>query len=105
MKALFAVLTILAGLVYYGPATGQQQGPACGPRDEVLKFLAEKFGETPIGMGLAANGTVVEVLASEGGATWTLIINLPDGRACIAVDGQHWQVLQQAPVRPPECVS
>jgi hypothetical protein len=101
VKALFAVLTIVAGLVYYNPAVGQQ-GPACGPRDEVLKFFAEKFGETPIGMGLAANGSVVEVLASEGGATWTLIINLPDGRACIAVEGQHWQAMQQEPIRPPE---
>ena len=44
-------------------------------------------------MGLAPNGGVVEVLASENGS-WTLLVTMPDGHSCVIAVGENWEALQ-----------
>ena len=39
----------------------------CSERGKFLERLASGYEETPIAMGLASNGSVLEVLASDGG--------------------------------------
>jgi hypothetical protein len=36
---------------------------------------------------------VVEVLADSAGSTWSIIITMPDGMACIVASGEHWEPL------------
>ena len=75
----------------------QSQGPpgGCYPRDYLMAWLQETFDEAPIGIGVA-NGKLVELLTSEDGVTWTLIITSPDGVSCLMVGGEAWRQL-----RPP----
>ena len=52
----------------------------CGSRDSVLKQLASEYQEAPVGIGLASNGAVVELLTSSSGS-WTLLVTMPKERA------------------------
>ncbi|MBT3307431.1 MAG: hypothetical protein HN377_13250, partial [Alphaproteobacteria bacterium] len=52
--------------------SGARNTPLCGERSNVLTTLSGKYAEKTVSMGLAGNGTVVEVLSSEDG-TWTIL--------------------------------
>jgi len=78
-----------AVLLLAGPAYGQ--GPPCAPRDVVLTTMLERYGEVPAGVGLAANGSLLELLTSPGGATWTLLLTQANGISCMAASGQGWR--------------
>ncbi len=73
-------------------AQAQQTGPLCTARTAVLKSLDGNYAEKPSAMGLASNGTVVEVLRSEDGS-WTIIMTAPNGVSCMLATGEYWQVV------------
>ena len=82
---------ILAIALTPSPATGQM---VCSERDKFLKRLGEKYLEAPVAMGLAANGMILEVLASAKG-TWTIIVTKPDGLSCAVASGKAWEKIEQ----------
>lgn len=73
-----------------------QAAPACGKRDDVLAQLSEKFREAPVGVGLASNGGLIELLTADTGTTWTLIVTMPNGPTCLVAAGRDWQQQQLA---------
>jgi len=73
-----------------------EAAPACGKRDDVLAQLSEKFREAPVGVGLASNGGLIELLTADTGTTWTLIVTMPNGPTCLLAAGQDWQQQQLA---------
>ncbi len=85
---VFLAGAVLAALLITGPAHGQM--PPCSPRPEVVEHLGKKYAETPVAMGLANNGGVIEVLASPDGSSWTIIITMPNGAACLVAAGEFW---------------
>ncbi len=62
----------------------------CGPRADVLELLHDRFAEAPVAIGLAADGSVVEVLSAKDGATWTLVVTTPNGNSCAIAAGESW---------------
>jgi hypothetical protein len=82
-------------------AAGAQAAPACGKRGDVLAELSEKFKEAPVGIGLAGNGGLIELLTTKTGTTWTLIITLPNGPTCFLAAGRDWQPRQTAELYGP----
>jgi hypothetical protein len=71
------------------PAEGQQM--LCNKRSEVLKNLTANYREAPVGLGMASNGGVLEVLTSKDGATWTILLTKPDGVSCLVAMGNSWE--------------
>lgn len=69
-----------------------EAAPQCAPRETVLEQLSQTYGESRRGMGIAANNTVMEVFAAEGGS-WTVIVTLPDGMTCLVASGQGYETL------------
>lgn len=65
------------------------QAVPCAERAKFLTIFAEKYKEVPILIGLAANGNVLEVLASEQGS-WTIIVTQPSGESCGWASGTAW---------------
>jgi hypothetical protein len=76
------LLAVLAPL----PAAAQ----LCGQRDAVITQLAQEFAEKPVAVGMAGNGAVVELLTSAAGS-WTLLMNFPNGTACVMSTGESWE--------------
>jgi hypothetical protein len=93
--ALFAALGAMAALV---PSSAGAQ-TSCGPREQLVKLLADQYKEDPVGMGLAQPGQVLEVFASSSGS-WTMVITLPDGKACMIAAGDNWEMVTKVKGSP-----
>jgi len=93
MKALVILVnavTLVAVLVILALPARAQQYP-CGVRDAIIGSLAQRHGEQVVATGLAATGAFVEVFASPEGKTWTVLVVLPSGLACIKAVGTDWE--------------
>lgn len=72
----------------------------CGDRGEALTHLSNKYQEAPVAVGLATNGGVVEVLSTQDGATWTIIVTMPNGKSCLIAAGQDWESVEPVATGP-----
>ena len=94
LRYLTAFLSAL--LIGWGALSSAAEAQAlCGQRDEMVAGLEKRYAETPVSMGLASNGAVVEVFASASG-TWTIIMTHPNGLSCLVVAGEGWEALSKA---------
>jgi len=75
---------------------------SCSTRANVIKHLANKYSESPVAVGLAENGGVIEVLTSSKGGTWTIIITMPDGTSCMVAAGEAWEQLPKVAAKGPD---
>lgn len=77
------------------PVAAETGSPPCAPRPELLKQLSKRFNEAPVALGLAKNGSVIEVLTSDDGETWTIMISQPNGSSCLVAVGEGWEELKR----------
>jgi hypothetical protein len=78
------------------PVAAAPASPPCAPRPELLKQLAKQFHEEPAALGLTSNGSLIEVLTSDDGSTWTIMITQPKGPSCLVAAGASWEQLKRA---------
>lgn len=90
-RIIHLLLLALAGTVSGWAASA---GTSCGPRDMVAERLSQHYDEGVAGRGIAGTA-MAELWVSEAG-TWTVVVSLPDGRACIIASGVAWVVMPQA---------
>lgn len=76
-------------------ATGIVGARICEDRATVLDQLSNRYSEAPVAMGLATNGSVLEVLSSGEGTSWTIILTGADGISCVLATGESWQAREQ----------
>jgi hypothetical protein len=98
------ITAAIAGAALLGSMTpaAAQSPQACAKRIDIIKHLTGQFHETPVAIGLSDNGSLLEILASTDGKTWTLLFSLPTGMSCLMATGQDWQALPRvAEVGPP----
>ena len=91
MVRSFAILGTLAAAMP-GAALAQD---SCTTRQEVGSYLLSEFSEAPVALGVANNGSLIEVFASEDRTTWTIMLTQPDGTSCLVAAGQAWESLPQ----------
>ena len=90
MATIAAIMALIAG-----PAKEAHAGrPSCAPQKKVADHLGERFSEAPVGIGLTANGHVMQVYSTADGESWTLVSTTPQGVSCILAAGRHWQPLE-----------
>jgi hypothetical protein len=63
---------------------------SCGDREHVVARLGSVHAEHLVAAGLQDEGHVMEVWASQGGATWTILLTRADGVTCIVGTGNVW---------------
>jgi len=88
---MLKAILVLAAVSLPLPALAGQV--ACSQRDDVLAQLGSKYKEAPKAAGVANNGGLIEVLTSDEGKTWTLILSMPNGTSCLLASGEHWQTV------------
>jgi len=81
-------------------ASAAQAQYACAKRQAIAESLKNKHQEVPLSVGVASNGTVIEVFASESGS-FTIVNTRPDGLSCLIAAGENWQAieLEQAEIK------
>ncbi len=87
------VAAILTVLCIGGYALGAKAQSAtqndCYDRALIIQGLEGKFAEKPTSMGLARNGTLIEILISAKGS-WTILSTQPGGYSCLVAAGENW---------------
>ncbi len=66
----------------------------------MLGLLAETYQETPLGVGVTTQGSLVEVLSDDTGKTWAIVVTSPQGISCLLLTGEGWKKLQQVAQDP-----
>ncbi len=84
------------GLGIMALAAQQVQAQSCAPREDIIQRLAETYGETRRGIGIARQGSVMEVYASDSSGSWTITVTLPDGVTCLIASGHAYEDLTEA---------
>ena len=88
-------LTTILGALLIGwsafspPAQAQAM---CGERRAIVATLDKTYSETPVSVGLASNGAIIEIFASPTG-TFTIILTRPNGLTCVMAAGENWEDL------------
>lgn len=85
MKKFLRILIINGAIVFFNIHFAD--AGFCGPHDEFVKALNDKYRETTFFMGTVNGTSLVEMYRSESG-TWTVLVTTPDGRSCIVAAGQ-----------------
>lgn len=91
--------TSLLGLVVAAltaDAAVAQPNRNCAPRERVVTMLAEKYQESRRSIGLATQGRVMEVYASEESGSWSIVVTLPNGVTCLVASGQAFEEVDDA---------
>jgi hypothetical protein len=63
----------------------------CAKRSDVVAHLAERFHEAPLARGLSENGALLEIFATQDGASWTALATYADGTSCLIASGRFWE--------------
>ncbi len=84
------------GLGIMALAAQQVHAQNCAPREDIIQRLAETYGETRRGIGIARQGSVMEVYASDSSGSWTITVTLPDGVTCLIASGQAYEDVTEA---------
>lgn len=93
-------LLVAVGLCLMATAASTLASPNCGQRSEIIAILAERYGETPRGIGLAANQSMLEIYASSATGTWTATATSAGGTTCLIASGEGWQDIAPTVVLP-----
>jgi hypothetical protein len=98
-RKMFNLTALTLGAVVYLVSTTDvaAQGRNCGPRDAVVKRLAEGFGETRQSVGIGDNNTMVEVFASPETGTWSITVTTSAGVTCLVASGQAFERVAEVP--------
>jgi hypothetical protein len=97
-KSLSLFFGLSLGLMFLSTSASAQ--PQCDKRDKVLGLLADKYKEAPVALGVTNNGGLVEVLSTNEGTTWSIIVTAPDGKSCLVAAGEGWRALEQVALDP-----
>lgn len=84
------VLTAISIAVWATPASAQS---VCSKRATFIEHLGQEYSETTSAVGVSSDGSVVEVLTSEGGS-WSILVTNPEGVTCLVASGDSWEDLK-----------
>ena len=91
VRIFSAILLTIILLLGMAPISRPNAAEATGtPRDVVVKILGERYAEAPVAYGLASNGGLIEVFAAADGATWTIVLTMPNGMSVVVGSGEAW---------------
>lgn len=67
--------------------------PQCGMRDSLHRGLLQTYLESPAFIAITNSGALVEVLITESGNTWSILVTTPDGISCLVAAGENWRAV------------
>ncbi len=82
-------LLLLGAALISRPALAQSADAGL-PRAALVELLGDGYDEVPVAFGLAGNGGLIEVFASADGATWTMLLSMPNGLSYVVTTGAAW---------------
>lgn len=90
----------LALILIFAASSVDAHNRLCGPRDSLVSQIEGQHGETRRSVGLQRNAQVMETYANDETGSWTIIVAMPSGLACLVAAGEAFHEYRPAP--PPE---
>ena len=101
MMMRIAVPALLAAGICLAPAARAETLPeGCLNPKEIARRLGDVYAERPVAYGMQTNRTLMQIFASDDGATWTVVMTHPTGVSCIVADGVLWEPMRKQPAGP-----
>ena len=82
------------------PFTPAAEAAQCGPRTEVLAYLAKDYQESPAAAGISASGRLLELIVRDDGRSWTVLSTSPEGVSCVIDAGGDWIMKEYVKLGP-----
>jgi hypothetical protein len=79
-----------------GTAPVPAQTGSCAEHEEMVRHLAEGWGESRQSIALDASNAVVELFASPETGTWTMTVTRPGGPTCMIASGHAFEMLAES---------
>src|SRR3546814_3012524 len=77
-----ASAAVLLSVGLSSPVAAASDSPQyCGPRKALIKELSQRYHEVHVAIGVSNNGSLVEVLTSKDGLTWSIMISKQDRKS------------------------
>ena len=92
--------TLLALVLLLGVQSSASAQSVCKTHAEVTKQLESRHSESQVGIGLASNGSVVEVFSTDDGSSWTIVMTMPNGKSCVVAAGEGWEQITKVALGP-----
>ena len=92
---LVGAAMLIGNAIAAKPAAAQGLQPAWQERAAIVEQLASQYAEKPAELGVTSEGAVLELFMSDDGATWTLVVTLPNGMSRVIGAGEGWFGRQQ----------
>lgn len=90
-----STITLMAAAMILTASGAAAQTPmSCSHHSKVVGQFAASYQEVPVAGGLTEDGRLIEVLSSDEGKTWTIIISKPNGETCVMMAGEGWKKLK-----------
>lgn len=86
--AALGALALTLSLVGAGPA--EAAAPNVCMKSADLENVLGKHKEAPAAIGVASNGSLLQVFTTADGATWSIVMTDPRGISCIVAIGKDW---------------
>ena len=86
-KSMSCAILLLAGLSLPAEAAGTH----CSTKQAVEDFLRVKFGEIAFASGVSFKNAV-KFYGNPKSGSWSMVVNRPDGTACIIATGDSLEV-------------
>jgi hypothetical protein len=93
LRAAILIAAFAGGAALAAVATAGTPSPACPagkPRALILTQLQRDFSEHPTHIGVTSKGGVLEVIATDDGSTWTVLLSSPQGCTSVVAAGEGW---------------
>lgn len=89
--------TLVAGIIGLGLLTSSpawaQEAPNCVPMNVVAEALGKTYGETLAGEG-ADPGHILQLYVNPKTRSFSVIVILPSGLACMGPSGDSWESVE-----------
>ena len=97
-KSLFlgAVLAVLPPMTAL--AQEPQQESRCEQRTKVINYLAKKYREALVMSAVADPNGLAEILTTDNGTTWSIILSNPNKVSCLISNGKNLKIGNFGPI-------
>jgi hypothetical protein len=94
MNRVFITSLLAAAVIL--PTAGASAGEEklCSQHGKVIGQFAKVYQENPVAGGLTQDGRLIEVLSTDDGRTWTIVVSKPNGETCVMMAGEGWRKLK-----------
>ncbi len=92
MRKLWLMIALTLGAVG-GVGIVSAQQPRCDQRDSQVSYLQRTYAERPVAVGVTADGSLIEVLATDSGSSWSILATSARGLSCLVVAGEAWKMI------------